>query len=49
MRGTLHITGDETADGLLDADPNAFLIGMLPGRVRARKTAQTDKQDQPVG
>lgn len=29
MAGTLYITGDPTADGLLNTDPNALLIGML--------------------
>ena len=29
MAGTLYITGDETADGLLNADGNALLLGML--------------------
>lgn len=28
-QGTLYITGDEAADGLLNSDPNALLIGML--------------------
>jgi uncharacterized HhH-GPD family protein len=29
MAGTLYITGDETADALLNTDANALLIGML--------------------
>ncbi len=29
MAGTLYITGDADADGLLNGDPNALLIGML--------------------
>ena len=29
MRGTLYITGDPAADGLLNSDPLALLIGML--------------------
>lgn len=29
MTGTLHITGDEAADALLNSDANALLIGML--------------------
>jgi uncharacterized HhH-GPD family protein len=29
MAGTLYITGDADADGLLNSDPNALLIGML--------------------
>ena len=29
MPGTLFITGDETADGLLNSDGNALLLGML--------------------
>lgn len=29
MRGTLYITGDESADRLLNTDANALLIGML--------------------
>lgn len=29
MPGTLYITGDDAADGLLNSDPNALLIGML--------------------
>lgn len=29
MPGTLYITGDEAADGLLNTDANALLIGML--------------------
>lgn len=29
MAGTLYITGDPDADGLLNSDPNALLIGML--------------------
>ncbi len=29
MAGTLYITGDEQADGLLNADGNALLLGML--------------------
>ncbi len=29
MAGTLYITGDEAADGLLNSDGNALLLGML--------------------
>ena len=29
MAGTLYITGDDAADGLLNSDPNALLLGML--------------------
>ncbi len=29
MSGTLYITGDETADGLLNTDGTALLLGML--------------------
>ena len=29
MVGTLYITGDPAADGLLNTDPNALLLGML--------------------
>ncbi|MDQ3390484.1 MAG: Fe-S cluster assembly protein HesB, partial [Actinomycetota bacterium] len=29
MTGTLYITGDAEADGLLNADGTALLIGML--------------------
>ena len=29
MQGTLYITGDSTADGLLNADGTALLLGML--------------------
>ena len=29
MPGTLYITGDPDADGLLNSDPNALLLGML--------------------
>ena len=29
MRGSLYITGDESADALLNCDPTALLVGML--------------------
>lgn len=29
MPGDLYITGDQAADGLLNSDPNALVIGML--------------------